>query len=170
MDSRKRSATFMKHSLAATATWLGSAHFVFDPILEKSTRSDIHTVVAWIVFDVSILILATPALARNKLMRQWFCWGDALSDRQHQALGHMDLRAFSLTGGADGYVSRALPYTKRFLGAMLMTLAIGCLLPGGNEPAPIPFAAITAIMLYLVVMNLPLAATVFACALAGRRS
>lgn len=170
MNSRKRSATLMEHCLAAMATWLGSAHFIFDPILENSTRSDIHTVVAWIVVDVSILILATPALARNKLMRHWFCWGDALSDRQHQALGHMDLRAFSLTGRADGYVSRALPYTKRFLGAMLVTFAIGCLLPGGNEPAPIPFAAITAIMLYLVVMNLPLAATLFACALAGRRS
>ena len=89
---------------------------------------------------VTAMIAVVPLLLKWPRFRQWFCWTDALSERQRQALDHRDLRRYYQSAFEDGYVSRTLPYLKRIMGLIAVLMVVDMVIPkeiGGTTLAAI---------------------------------
>ncbi|NNM69460.1 MAG: hypothetical protein HKM00_05780 [Gallionella sp.] len=61
------------------------------------------------------MISIVPLLLEWTLLRRWFCWTDALSVSQRQAIEAVQLRRYYTIAFEDGYAARVKPYLKRIL-------------------------------------------------------
>ena len=89
---------------------------------------------------VTTMIAVVPLLLKWPSFRRWFCWTDALSERQRQALAHRDLQRYYRSAFEDGYVSRMLPYLKRIMGLIAVLMVSDMVMPkeiGGTTLAAI---------------------------------
>lgn len=100
------------HQYAAIA-WLVSAPMVWGPVVASATHPNAAEIVGQGIAVFGVAILAAPLLLRWRTFRRWFCWTDALSEKQRQALKRRDLRAFYHAAADDGYAGRVTPYLWR---------------------------------------------------------
>lgn len=117
-------ATF--HQITAL-WWLATAPLVFSPALTNSTRPDAGSVLAWGIAVVAATILMVPLALKWRCFRRWYCWTDALSERQRRAIERKDVRQYYRAAFDDGYASRVVPYLRRIawvVGAIMATTTV----------------------------------------------
>lgn len=110
-------------------TWILSAPWAFSPLMAEAKRVNAGEVMAWGVIIVAVMILAAPKLLNSTILRRWYGWTDALSQRQLQALAQRNLSLYYRTALDDGYMSRLIPYLKRITWSVVSLLLVTALLP-----------------------------------------
>jgi hypothetical protein len=152
--------TLTIHQRAAIA-WLFVSSTAFAPLLQTAKHPDAGAMFAQGIVLVTAMIAVVPLLLKWSRFRQWFCWTDALSERQRQALYHRDLRRYYQIAFEDGYFSRTLPYFKRITGLIAVLMMADVVMP--KEIGDTKLAAIALFVswypsgvMLLVVASLPL--------------
>jgi hypothetical protein len=113
----------------AAITWLLASPMAFSPLLKATTRPDAEMIVAQGILLVTAITAVVPLLLKWPSFRRWFCWTEALSERQRHTLVRCDLRLYYLIGFKDGYISRVLPYTKRIVGLFFFLMVVDMVMP-----------------------------------------
>ncbi len=135
--------TLSIHQRAAIA-WLFASSTAFAPLLQVAKRPDTGVMLAQGIVLVTAMIAVVPLLLKWPSFRRWFCWTDALSEQQRQALAQRDLRRYYQSAFEDGYVSRTLPYLKRIMGLIAVLMVVDMVMPreiGGTTLAVITLFA-----------------------------
>lgn len=114
--------------------WLCVAPVTLHPLLKTSTLPGAASVLVWGVVVVTVMILTVPMLIRIPVLRRWYGWTDALSERQRQALAQRDLRRYYSISFEDGYRFRVMPYLWRLVWTVLALEALPALLPSESPP------------------------------------
>lgn len=119
----------------AAIVWLISAPFGFGPVVASATHPEASRIVMYGIIVMAAAMLTTPVLLRWGAFRRWFCWTDALSQRQRQAAERKDIRGFYEAATADGYRERVTPYLWRLTWAGAIGVLIGAGIPdlGGRN-------------------------------------
>ena len=66
--------------------WLFASPAAFAPLLQVAKRPDTGAMLAQGIVLITAMIARVPLLLKWTTFRRWFCWTDALSERQRQAL------------------------------------------------------------------------------------
>ncbi len=109
--------------------WLWCSPVIFLPLLREAKAPDAGMVLAQGIALVTVMIAAVPPLVQLPLLKRWFCWTDALSDRQYQALEQRNLRCYYQAAIDDGYANRVLPYLTRIIAVEIVTSFIPSFVP-----------------------------------------
>lgn len=114
---------FSIHQRAAF-TWLLASSIAFAPVLQIAKRPDSGVFLAQGIALVTIMIAVVPVLLKWPRFRRWFCWTDALSGRQLQAIAQRDLGRYYQCAYEERYLTSVLPYLKRIAVPTVLLLAL----------------------------------------------
>ncbi|MCX4038106.1 hypothetical protein OR604_18140 [Aeromonas caviae] len=95
--------------------WLIGAPIIFAPIVPASTLSDINHRILAVILSVFALIMLAPASTKFNVIKRWFCWTDALNDKQREALFSGRLKEYRMNYKDEFYFVRVKPYVFRFI-------------------------------------------------------
>lgn len=135
--------TLSIHQRAAFA-WLFASSTAFAPLLQVAKRPDTGAMLAQGIVLVTAMIALVPLLLKWTNFRRWFCWTDALSERQRQALAQRNLRRYYQSAFEDGYAPRTLPYLIRIMILIAVMMVAEAVMPkeiGGTTLAAITLFA-----------------------------
>lgn len=113
----------------AAIVWLLASVFAFAPVLAHSSRPDIGTFLAYGILLTTAIIAIVPLLLRTPAFRSLFCWTDALSAQQRQAITQHDLRGYQAITRKDNYAFRVSPYFRRMGIACLALFVLDAVVP-----------------------------------------
>lgn len=108
----------------AALIWLLASPMVFAPTLQIAKRPDAGLFLAQGIALVTIMIAIVPILLKWPRFRRWFCWTDALSENQRQAIAQRDLRRYYQCAFDERYLASVLPYIKRIAVPAVVFLAL----------------------------------------------
>lgn len=134
---------------------------ILAPALTGSTRADIGPVLAWAVVFTAVMIMGLPRLVAIEPFRRWYCWSDALSQRQKQVLQQRRLGAYYAAAYEDDYVGRLMPYVLRIAGTMLVpNVVVRLVVPWwAHTGMPAVDGAMAAYLLYMPILFLVILVT-----------
>lgn len=113
--------------------WVLSAPFAFAPVLSSSHRPHVGALVAQGVVVVTACIAACPLMLRWSLFRSLFCWTDAFSKSQREALRERSVRRYYIAAAETGYIARLKPYMYRIMAACFVLMLTGQFVHGNAE-------------------------------------
>lgn len=116
-------------------SWLLGSSFGFGPLLAEAKAADAGAIIGYGVVFVTAMILVAPLMLHWPRFKAWFCWTDAMSDAQRQALEQRDVRHYYRIASENGYGARLAPYARRLMMLVVGATAIGFVLDGSiNTP------------------------------------
>lgn len=95
--------------------WLIGAPIILAPIVPASTLPDINHRILAVILSVFALIMLAPASTKFNVIKRWFCWTDALNDKQREALFSGRLKEYRMNYNDEFYFARVKPYVFRFI-------------------------------------------------------
>lgn len=116
--------------------WLIGSPVIFSPVIPASTLPDINQRVLAMILSVFILILLAPAATRLSTIKKWFCWTDALNEKQKKALFTGSIKEHRMHGCDGLYFSRVKPYIFRFILSSWAVMIISLALLSDGETSP----------------------------------
>ncbi|TKD44884.1 transposase [Azotobacter chroococcum] len=150
---------FSIHQRAAF-TWLLASSIAFAPVLQIAKRPDAGMFLAQGIALVTLMIAVVPMLLKWPQFRRWFCWTDALSDRQRQAIAQRDLRRYYQCAYDERYLTSVLPYIKRIAVPAVVLLAL--------PPKVDGFAALEVVSVFAPLYPMAVVLLIFASCPVGR--
>lgn len=111
-------------------SWLFGSSFGLGPLLAEAKAEDAGTIIAYGVVFVTAMILVVPLMLRWPRFKAWFCWTDAMSDAQREALEQREVRRYYQIAFENGYVARLVPYAWRLMMLGAGATAIGPIFDG----------------------------------------
>ena len=105
--------------------WVLVAPFAFAPALASSHLPQAGRLLGEGVIVMTVCIAACPLMLRWSTFKRLFCWTDALSLSQREALAKRNLRQYYRAASDTGYVGRVKPYMFRIMVFCAALMVVG---------------------------------------------